>query len=75
MSRYEIKAVMIPGDVNDFIVADDGLHNAWAIFESGDIKYAFEFEDNAEEVDQRRNAERMLEWCQKREARYGQAGA
>jgi len=72
MSRYEIRPVFVPGDVNDYLVIEDGTHNAWAVFEAGEIKYAYEFEDSAEEADQRRNAERMLAWCQKRESRYGE---
>jgi hypothetical protein len=72
MSRFDIKAVFIPGDVNDYRVVPAGEHNAWAVFDGPEIKYAFEFEDSAEENDQRSNAMRTLEWCRKREARYGE---
>lgn len=73
MSRYTLKPIFVPHDINNFTIDEEGLHNAWAVFENDAVKYAFEFEDSAEELSQRANAQRMLDWCQKREATYGQA--
>lgn len=72
MSRYTLKPIFVPDDINDFVIDEEGLYNAWAVFENGEIKYAYEFEDSNEELSQRANAQRMLEWCQRREATYGQ---
>lgn len=71
MTRFTMMPAFVPDDVNDYRVVEDGAHNAWAVFDGGEIKYAFEFEDSSEEIAQRKNAERMLSWCQRREALYG----
>jgi hypothetical protein len=63
MSSFKLKPVFVPHDINNFKIDEGGLHNAWAVFENDEIKYCFEFEDSNEEVSQRANAERMLEWC------------
>jgi hypothetical protein len=68
MNEYKMKPVFMASDMNYSIVDEDGLHNAWAVFENDEIKYCFEFEDSAEEVSQRANAERMMRWCIKRNA-------
>lgn len=72
MSRYTMGPVFVPDNLENAVVDEEGLHNAWAVFERGLMKYCFEFEDSAEELSQRANAQRMLEWCQRREATYGQ---
>lgn len=72
MRSFKLKPVFVPDDINDFVIDEEGLHNAWAVLENDAVKYAFEFEDGAEELSQRANAQRVLEWCQRREATYGQ---
>lgn len=72
MSKFELQPVFVPDDDATLSrVVQDGLHNAWAVLEDGEIKYAFEFSEIDDERSQRANAERILEWCERREALYG----
>ena len=70
MRSFKLKPVFVPDDINNFKIDEEGLHNAWAVFENDEIKYCFEFEDSDEEVSQRANAERMLEWCLRKELQH-----
>ena len=71
MSEYKLAPAIVTGDVNDIRVTYDGMHNAWAVFQDGEPKYVFEFDDTAEEMDQKRNAERTMEWCMAKERQHG----
>jgi len=66
MKEYKIKPVFVPNDLDACVIVEQGQHNAWAVFENDEPVYVFEFEDSSEEMSQRMNADRMLEWCLKR---------
>lgn len=76
MSQFDVQAVFVPtkgggygtvADLDHYETVRPGNHNAWAVFQGDQIRYAFLIDDRLGDQDQKQNALRTLEWCRKRE--------